>query len=86
MMAKQRVLEMVVGLNATIDIEDGSTVFKVLIDSPANTVWLANMGHCITNWVYNPFSKVSVWQSLLADMNEGLIDCVDDECDFCHPV
>jgi hypothetical protein len=88
MTVKQKVLNLISELEASIAIEDNPslTAFHVTIDSPDKMVWNANLGHCVISWVYNPYSKTPVWKSLLEDIKEGITECEESECDYCHPI
>lgn len=84
MTTKQKAVSIANRLGAVIHIDDSEQVYHVTIDAPTGKVWNATNGHSIVSWCYKPFSRAKVWFALLDDMDYGIDDCDNAECDWCN--
>lgn len=88
-MNKAKAFRLAAKLGAEIDVTSlGDGCFDACVDAPHGKLWSCSDTHAfvINNETEPDASAAQFWQGMIEEMNEGLYDCTDPECEVCRPV
>lgn len=88
MVTRKQVPTQIKKMGCTVD-EENQDDDVLVIDAPKGKVFACMNSHCLLQPLvdeFNPKPRSEAYAAIIEDLNYGLEDCDDPECDICHPV
>ena len=87
MSSRKQVIEMCRDLGIELDDDSDSREFNIRLYAPHTKRFGCTQTHSLAAHQYKGFGPAAVrefWQAVAKDINYGLEDCTDPDCDVCN--